>query len=74
MTFVRWYSAGGFFIFLIGCAQVPPQSVELSATLGRDLQELQRSHRKAVDLLSDSEALFALAAARVEIPKHGRTQ
>ena len=38
---------------LVGCAQVPPQSAELSATMGRDLQELQRSHRKAVDLLHD---------------------
>lgn len=42
-------------IFLVGCAQVPPQSVELSATLGRDLQELQRSHRKAIDLLHDRD-------------------
>lgn len=41
--------------FLVGCAQVPPQSVELSATLGRDLQELQRSHRKAIDLLHDRD-------------------
>ena len=42
-------------VLLAGCAQVPPQSVELSATLGRDLQELQRSHRRAVDLLYDRE-------------------
>ena len=41
--------------FIFGCAQVPPQSVELSATLGRDLQELQRSHRKAIDLLHDRD-------------------
>ena len=43
------------FLGLYGCAQVPPQSVELSATLGRDLQEVQRSHRKAVDLLLDRD-------------------
>ena len=38
-----------------GCAQVPPQSVELSSTLGRDLQDVQRSHRKAIDLLFDRD-------------------
>jgi hypothetical protein len=41
--------------FLSGCAQVPKESVELSATLGRDLQEVQRSHRRAVDLLYDHD-------------------
>jgi hypothetical protein len=38
-----------------GCAQVPKESVELSATLGRDLQEVQKSHRRAVDLLFDRD-------------------
>lgn len=42
-------------IALCGCAQVPPQSAALSATLGRDLLEVQRSHRKAVDLLHDRD-------------------
>jgi hypothetical protein len=55
MTLVRWISAATFCLSLFGCAQVPPQSVELSTTLGRDLQELQRSHRKAVDLLHDRD-------------------
>lgn len=40
-------------LFFAGCAQVPPQTVELSATLGKDLEDLHRSHRKAVDLLHD---------------------
>lgn len=40
---------------IFGCAQIPPQSVELSVTLGRDLQELHRSHRKAIDLLHDRD-------------------
>jgi len=55
MTLVRWFGASAISISLFGCAQIPPQSVELSATLGRDLQELQRSHRKAIDLLSDRD-------------------
>lgn len=42
-------------ISLIGCAQVPLQSIELSQTLGNDLQTVQRSHRKAVDLLYDRQ-------------------
>lgn len=41
--------------FLSGCAQVPKESVELSTTLGRDLQEVQRSHRRAIDLLYDRD-------------------
>ncbi len=55
MNFVRWISGVAICLSLFGCAQVPPQSVELSATLGRDLQELQRSHRKAIDLLHDRD-------------------
>ena len=43
------------FSLLAGCAQVPKESVELSATLGRDLQEVQRSHRQAIELLFDRE-------------------
>lgn len=47
------------FVFLLallsGCAQVPKESVELSATLGRDLHEVQRSHRRAIDLLHDRD-------------------
>ncbi|MBK1888677.1 hypothetical protein Undi14_01425 [Undibacterium sp. 14-3-2] len=36
--------------FLSGCAQVPKQSIELSATLGRDLTEVQAAHLKLVDI------------------------
>ncbi len=35
---------------IVGCAEIPKQSVELSATLGKDLTEVQRSHLKLVDL------------------------
>ena len=55
MMRVRWLFSAAFCLSVLGCAQVPPQSVELSATLGRDLLELQRSHRKAIDLLLDRD-------------------
>jgi hypothetical protein len=42
-------------LLVSGCAQVPKESVELSATLGRDLQEVQQSHRRSVDLLFDRD-------------------
>jgi hypothetical protein len=42
-------------LFITGCAQVPKESIELSATLGRDLQEVQKSHRRSVDLLFDRD-------------------
>jgi hypothetical protein len=51
----RFVSGLSLCAFLLGCAQVPTQSVELSLTIGRDLQELQRSHRKAIDLLHDRD-------------------
>lgn len=55
MRFIKFNVACILLLAMLGCAQVPPQSVELSATLGRDLLELQRSHRKAVDLLHDRD-------------------
>jgi len=36
--------------FLNGCAQVPKESVELSATVGRDLAKIKESHINFVDL------------------------
>lgn len=33
-------------IVLIGCAQVPKESVELSATVGRDIAKVYRAHRE----------------------------
>ena len=39
-----------FFSF-ISCAQVPKESVELSATLGRDLSAVQKSHRELAVVL-----------------------
>jgi valyl-tRNA synthetase len=47
--------AGLACLTLVACAQVPQQSVELSNTLGRDLRDVHRSHRKAIDLLHDRD-------------------
>lgn len=33
---------------LAGCAQVPKESIQLSATVGRDVAEIERSHRALV--------------------------
>lgn len=56
MTTLRqvWFVITAF-VLLSGCAQVPKESVELSATLGRDLQEVHQSHRRSVDLLFDRD-------------------
>lgn len=43
----------GFMISLTGCATVPRESVELSNTVGRDLEEVHRSHRALASLLFD---------------------
>lgn len=45
----QWVIAVLFFV-LSGCAQVPKESVELSATVGRDLAEVHRAHRELVIL------------------------
>ena len=37
-------------IFLTGCAQVPKEAVELSATVGRDLSEMRKSHTALVKI------------------------
>ncbi|MCT4646349.1 MAG: hypothetical protein N4A74_15280 [Carboxylicivirga sp.] len=37
-------------LLLSGCASIPPESVQLSATLGNDLQSLHKSHRAFVIL------------------------
>jgi hypothetical protein len=34
-----------------GCAQVPKQSVELSATVGRDIAQVYKAHRELVVIL-----------------------
>ena len=39
-----------FMVLLVGCAQVPKEAVELSATVGRDLSEIKKSHIALVDL------------------------
>jgi prophage DNA circulation protein len=38
---------------LAGCAQVPKESVQLSATVGRDVAEIERSHRALVRIHYD---------------------
>lgn len=43
----------GLVLALGGCAQVPPQSVELSATIGRDVTEIEKSHLALIDVLFD---------------------
>jgi hypothetical protein len=45
-----------FLVILTGlgaCAQVPKQSVQLSATVGRDIAEIERSHRAMINLYYD---------------------
>jgi hypothetical protein len=49
-----WFAIAVVFL-LSGCAQVPKESVELSTTLGRDLQEVHQSHRQSVDLLFERD-------------------
>ncbi len=38
---------------IVGCAQVPKESVELSATVGRDIAKVHRSHRDLVKVVYD---------------------
>jgi hypothetical protein len=45
-------AAVGVFL-LAGCASVPKESVELSVTLGRDLEELHRTHRRLAVMYFD---------------------
>jgi uncharacterized lipoprotein YajG len=40
-------------LILAGCAQVPPEAVELSNTVGRDITEMRRAHLALVDLHFD---------------------
>src|SRR5436305_300220 len=38
---------------LSGCAQIPKESIQLSATVGRDVAEIERSHRALVRIHYD---------------------
>ena len=40
----------GVLLSTFGCAQVPKESVELSATVGRDLAEIRKSHIALIDI------------------------
>ncbi|WP_070962730.1 hypothetical protein [Vibrio sonorensis] len=40
-----------FLILLAGCAQVPTQSVELSATVGRDIEKMHKAHVQTISIL-----------------------
>lgn len=42
------------FVFVTGCAQVPEQSVELSATVGRDVAAIKESHIALVNIYYDN--------------------
>jgi hypothetical protein len=42
-----------FIVLVAGCAQVPKQSVELSATVGRDLATIHIAHRELAQTLFD---------------------
>ena len=46
-------SIGILAILATGCAQVPKESVQLSTTVGRDVGEIQKSHRQLVNLYYD---------------------
>jgi uncharacterized phage infection (PIP) family protein YhgE len=41
-------------IVVVACAQVPKESVQLSATVGRDMAEIERSHRALVNTYYDN--------------------
>lgn len=49
----RWTGAVALIILslCLSCAQVPKESVELSATVGRDIAEMSKSHRQTVLIL-----------------------
>src|SRR5690606_29737763 len=38
-------------VTLLGCAQVPKESVELSATVGRDIASVHKAHRELAQLV-----------------------
>lgn len=40
-----------FLGLLAGCAQVPTQSVELSATVGRDIEKMHKAHIRTITIL-----------------------
>ncbi|MGF1749649.1 hypothetical protein [Vibrio cionasavignyae] len=40
-----------FIAVLAGCAQVPTQSVELSATVGRDIEKMHKAHVQTITIL-----------------------
>jgi hypothetical protein len=40
-------------LFIISCAQVPKESVELSATVGRDMVEMEKAHIAIVNIYYD---------------------
>ncbi|GEA20349.1 hypothetical protein [Vibrio harveyi] len=40
-----------FLVLLSGCTQVPIQSVELSATVGRDIEKMHKAHVQTISIL-----------------------
>lgn len=46
-------------IALVGCAQIPKESVELSSTVGRDVSAIQVSHLTLINIyFDDKEAMI----------------
>ena len=65
---------------LAACAQVPKESVELSATVGRDVTEIEKSHLRLVDALFDRyeadanrviDEIYAPFYLQQSLEKHG---
>lgn len=50
---MRTWSVLPVLVVLAACAQVPKESVELSNTVGRDIAEIERSHRAFINLYYD---------------------
>lgn len=53
MTMIKLFVTTLSFILMSACAQVPRESVELSATVGRDMVEMERAHLAIVNLYYD---------------------
>jgi hypothetical protein len=50
---MRTFTVFPLLVVLAACAQVPKETVELSNTVGRDIAEIERSHRAFVNLYYD---------------------
>ncbi len=63
MKITFWLCCAGLCVGLGGCAVVPPQSAQLSASVGQQLQEIRKSHLAYIDRtysILESEATRAV--------------